>query len=249
MFQNGSRNTQITLRIFEVNRVDLMRHSARTNFSGFDLLLEVLHRDILPEVTVHIHHNGIDTLHCIKNSRKVIIVRNLRCILFTLQPQLLCNKSVTELFPIVLGICNMMCIVISGSATELGSNRAGFQCCQLTFQTVNEHHHFFTQAGGRSRLTVSFGKHRDICPVRCVCFQLCNQFFNQRIVDLFQCFFDRKGNRRIVDILRSQSEVDEFLIVIHPAHLVKFFFQEVFYCFHVVVSHTLDIFNALCIRF
>ena len=226
-----------------------MRHSARTYFSGFDLLLEVLHRDVLPEVTIHIHHDGIDTLHSIKNSREVIIVRNLRCIFFAFQSQFFCNKPIAELFPVILRISHVMRIVVSGSTAKLSGKRTCFQHSQLTFETVNKYHHFFTQTGRRSRLTVSFGKHRNVSPFCRIGFQLCNQLFNQRVINLFQCLFDRKRNRRIVNILRSQSEVDKLFIVIHSAHFVKLFFQEVFYGFHIVVSYTFDIFNALCVCF
>ena len=142
MFQDRRCYTQVTFRIFKVNRIHFMRHGTRSHFSGFNLLLEILHRDVLPEVTIHIDHNRIDTLHTIKNSRKVIIVRNLCSIFFTLQSQFLCNKPITELFPVILRISYMMCIVISGSTTKLSGNRTCLQHSQLTFETVNEYHHF-----------------------------------------------------------------------------------------------------------
>ena len=144
MFQNGSGDPQVSFRIFEVNRVHFVRHCARTDFSGFYLLFEILHRDILPEVPVHIYHYSIDTLHCIKNSREVIIVWNLSRIFFTFQSQFFCNETITELFPVILRICHMMCIVIAGSTAKLSGNRASLQHSQLTFQAVNEYHYFFT---------------------------------------------------------------------------------------------------------
>ena len=143
----------------------------------------------------------------------------------------------------------MMSIVISGSATEFCSDRTCFQHSQLTFQAVNEYHHFLTQTSRRSRLPMSFGKHRDGSPFCCICFQLCNQFLNQRIIDFIQSFLDRKRHRRIVNVLRSQSEVNEFFIVIHSTQLIEFFFQEIFYGFYIMVGYTFDIFNALRICF
>ena len=143
----------------------------------------------------------------------------------------------------------MMSIVITGSPTKFSSDRTCLQHSQLAFQTVNEYHHLFTQASRRSRLSMSFSKHRDVSPLRCISFQLCNQFLNQRIINFIQRFFDRKRHRRIVNILRSQSEVNEFFIVIHSTQLVKFFFQEIFYSFYIMVGYTLDIFNTLRICF
>ena len=122
MFQNCSSYTQVTFRIFKVNRIHLVRHSTGTHFTGFDLLLEIFHGNILPEVTVHIDHHCINAFHCIKDSGKIIIIGDLRSILFAFQSQLFSYEFVTECFPVKLRISNMMCVVISGSTAKLSSN-------------------------------------------------------------------------------------------------------------------------------
>ena len=86
----------------------------------------------------------------------VNIVRNLRCIFFAFQSQFFCNKPIAELFPVILRISHVMRIVVSGSTAKLSGKRTCFQHSQLTFETVNKYHHFFTQTGRRSRLTVSW---------------------------------------------------------------------------------------------
>ena len=178
-----------------------MRHRTGTYFPCFDLLLEIFHRDILPEVAVHINHDGIDTLHGIEDSTQVIIVGNLSGVLFSFQAKLFCNELITESFPVVCRIGYVVCIVVTGCTTKLSSDRTSLQCSQLTVQTIHEHHHFLTQTSRRSRLTVSLCQHRDVRPFFRIRVELSNQLFNQRIVNLFQCFLDRKRNRRIVDIL------------------------------------------------
>ena len=54
-----------------------MRHGTGTYFTRFNLLLEIFHRDVLPEVAVHVNHNGIDAFHRIKNGSQIIIIRDL----------------------------------------------------------------------------------------------------------------------------------------------------------------------------
>ena len=94
-----------------------------------------------------------------------------------------------------------------------------------------------------------FGKHRDVRPLFRVCAELGNQLFYLGIIHLFQRFFYRQRNRGIVNILRSQSEMDKLFIVVHTAQLVKFFFQEIFHSLHVVVSHAFNLLDASGIGF
>src|SRR3712207_1038915 len=72
VLEKSVRQSEVSFGILKVYRIHLMRHSARTYLSGFNFLLEVFHRDILPKVTIHVHHHRIDAFHCIENSRQVI---------------------------------------------------------------------------------------------------------------------------------------------------------------------------------
>lgn len=47
----------------------------------------------------------------------------------------------------------------------------------------------------------------------------------------------------------SQSEVDEFLVLLQSAQLVKLFLQEVFHGLYVVVGHAFDVLDALSVGF
>ena len=226
-----------------------MRHRTRSHLSGFYLLLEIFHRDVLPEITVHIDHHRIDTLHGIEDSRQIVVVRNLRCIFLAFQSQFLCNKLISECFPIIFGISHMVCIIISGCTAEFSSYRASLQSSQLTFQAINKNHNFLSQASWRCRLTVSFGKHRNGFPFSSIRLQLRNQFFNQRIINLLQCFLDRKRDRCIVNILRSQSKMNKLFVLFQSTQLIKLFFQEILYGFHIMVSHTFNILDTLRIGF
>src|SRR5690606_41550137 len=51
MFEQGIGNPQVSLGIFEVDRVNFMRHGRRTNLALGDFLLEIIHRDVGPDVS------------------------------------------------------------------------------------------------------------------------------------------------------------------------------------------------------
>ena len=201
VFENGIRHTQISFRIFKVNRIHLVRHRTGAHLTGFNLLLEVLHRDILPEVAVHINHHRVDALHGIKDGRQIIIVGYLGSILLTLQAKFLGNELVAERFPVILRISHMMSIVITSGTTELCCQRTSFQCCQLPFQAVDKDHHFLSQTGRRSRLSMCLGEHRDSRPLFRISPELCYQFLNLGIVHLLQRLLYGQRNGRVVNIL------------------------------------------------
>ena len=74
MRQDGVCDAEVAFRVLEVDGVDLVRHSARTDFASLDLLTEVLHRDVLPEVAVKVDNDRVDALHGIENGAKAVVV-------------------------------------------------------------------------------------------------------------------------------------------------------------------------------
>ena len=117
------------------------------SLTGFNLLFEVLHRHVLPEVTVQVYQNRIDALHGIENRSQIVVIGNLGRIFLTLQPQLISHKIIAERLPIVTGVGHMMGIVIPRRSAELGCNGARFKHLQLAFQTIGKYPNFFPQTG------------------------------------------------------------------------------------------------------
>ena len=142
----------------------------------------------------------------------------------------------------------MMRVVVACRTTELGCDRAGLQRGELAFQTVDKHHYLLAQTGRRSRLAMCLGQHRYVGPLFGIGAELGYQFLYLRVVHLCQRLFDREGNGGVVDVLRSQSEMDEFLVCIQSAQTVELLFQKVFYGLYVVVGHALYLFDASGIR-
>ena len=113
----------------------------------------------------------------------------------------------------------MMGIVIPRRSAELGCNGARFKHLQLAFQTIDKYHNLFPQTGRRSRLSVCLGQHGHVVPFLGIRAKLGYQFLHLGIVTFLQSFFDGQRNRCIVDILRCQAEMNEFLISLKTSYL------------------------------
>jgi glutathione S-transferase len=50
VLEQGVGQAQVAFGVLEVDRVDLVRHGARTDLAGLELLLEVTQRDIAPDI-------------------------------------------------------------------------------------------------------------------------------------------------------------------------------------------------------
>ena len=163
-----------------------MRHSAGTNLSLLDLLLEVVHGDIHPEVAVKIDDDGIDAAHSIEDSAEIVVVADLCGPLLTLQSEFLTDEAVGESLPVIVGISHMMGIEVARSATELCGDLASLQTVELFGQTIDVDHDFLAQACGRGRLSMRLGEHGHVFPLIGILLQLSDELFHQRIVDIVQ---------------------------------------------------------------
>ena len=142
-----------------------MWHRTGANFTSLDLLLEIIHRDIHPEVAIEVDDDGIDTTHGIEDSTQPVVVGNLSRELLALKAQLLTHEAIAKLTPVVLGICYMVSVEITCCTTKLSSHRRLFQTAQLLFQTIDIYHHLLTQTCGRGWLSMSLGEHGDVLPL------------------------------------------------------------------------------------
>ena len=199
--QYGIGYSEIPLRIFIIDGVHLVRHCRRPHFSRFDFLLEILHRNVLPEVPVEIYHNRVDTAQCIEQSGEIVVIRNLSGPFLPVYPQPLLQKSVPESRPVDIGISKTMSIEITGSSSKLTTHRNRFEQSHLPFQPIAEYPYLFPQTGGRCRLPVSFGKHGNIFPFLGIPVDNSQHIFQHREITIVQSLFQQKRNRRIINIL------------------------------------------------
>ena len=215
-----------------------MRHCRRTHFSRFDFLLEILHRNVLPEVPVEIYHNRVDTTQSIEQSGEIVIIRNLSGPLLPVYPQPLLQKSIHECRPIDIGISKTMSIEITGSSSELTAHRNRFEQSHLPFQPIAKYPYLFPQTGGRCRLPVSFGKHGNIFPFLGIPVDNSQHIFQHWEITIVQSLFQQKRNRRIINILWSQPEMDKLFISLQM-QFVEFLFNKILDSLHIMISNRL----------
>ena len=201
VLQNSIGNAQVTFSILVIYRVYLVWHGTGAYLTCLDLLLEVLHGDVLPEVAVHVYHDGVDTLQVVEKCSQKVIIGNLGGVLLTLQTQLLIYKSGAKFLPVIGWIGYMVCIEVSGCSTELGSHRNGFQSLQLMLQAIGKHFDFLAQTSWRGWLTMCLGQHRYVLPLFGKSFQLVYQLLNLWVIHVCQRFLDGQWNGGVIDIL------------------------------------------------
>ena len=105
---------------------------------------------------------------------------------------------------------------------------------------------FFAEPGGRSRLPVRFGKHGYVFPFLGKFFEFCPQAVHHGVIHVIDGIPERAGHGRVVDILGSQPEMDEFLVVMQVQR-IEFFFDEIFDSLYVVVGDFFNVLDFLCV--
>ena len=253
--QDGVGHSQVALRVLVVYGVHLVGHGARAHLALLDLLLEVVHGDVHPEVAVQVDDDGVDAAHGVEHGGQVVVVRDLRGVLLALQPQLLLYEAVGKVAPVILRIGHMVGVQVARGTAELGRQRRVLQRAQLLLQAVDVDHHLLAQTGGRGGLSVGLGQHGYVLPLLGIVVQLLNELFQQRVVHLLQRLLHREGHAGVVDVLRRQAEVYELLVLgkgLRPARSlclgvepVEHLLDEVLHRLHVVVGHALYVLHPL----
>ena len=140
-----------------------------------------------------------------------------------------------------------MSVQVTCCTTKLTAARNCLQLLQLLFKTVSKHLYFLTQACGRCGLTVSLCKHSNILPFLSEIIKLVNHILQQGDVNYLCSILNHQGERSVVDVLRSKTEVHKLLILIQTTDSVKFLFDEVFNCLNVVICNAFNILYTLSI--
>ena len=244
MLEYGVGNAQVAFGVLVVDGVDLVGHGARSHFAFLDFLLEVLHHYVHPKVAAQVDEYDVDALDGVEDGRQVVVVRNLRGERFAAQPEVLGHEAVAEVGPVNLWEGHVVGVEVARGASELGRHGQGFQGVELALQAADEHHYLLAQASGRGRLPVGLGQHRDVFPLVGIAAQAVYHLLHFGAVDVGKGLAQRQGHRRVVDVLRRQSEVNE-LLVCRQAQAVELLLQEVFDGLDVVVGHRFDVFDAL----
>ena len=89
------------------------------------------------------------------------------------------------------------------------------------------------------------GQHGHVLPFVSIGFQLTDELFHCRHIHLVERFLHGERYARVVDILRSEAEVDKFLVRLQSTDLVELLFDEILHRLHVVVRGFLNVLHAL----
>src|SRR5690606_24358764 len=120
-----------------------MRHCRRSDFTFLNLLAEVIHGDVLPDITTEIQQDRIDTFHAVEKGGEVVVMFDLCCRETAREPKMTA-ELVGETIPVDRRVSNMVGVEISGSSPEFCGVWNCFQVMQLTFETRCKNHNLLS---------------------------------------------------------------------------------------------------------
>lgn len=98
--------------VFEVNRVNFMRHGGRTNLTSNGFLFEVVKGDITPDVTVKVDQNGVEARNAIKQFSNVVVRFDLGGVQVPLNTQR-GDELFAELMPVNFRVSGDMGVIVT----------------------------------------------------------------------------------------------------------------------------------------
>ena len=225
-----------------------MRHGRGTCLAFFYLLFEILHRDVCPDIPVKVDKYGVYSLKVVEQGGKIVVMFNLGSCLLPLETECLFKESVGKCNPVNIGICGFMCVEISCSSTEFSFKPERLQKGNLRSKPFSKNIEFFAYCCRGGRLAVRMGHHGYPFPLLCPLINNIEHLFKEGQVDLCKGISCGHRESRIVNILGGKSEMNKFRILME-FHGPEFFFQEVFYCFYIMVGFLLQFFYPVHIGF
>ena len=102
--KEGVSHAEVAFGVFEVNRVDLMRHCGRTDFAFFELLLEVVQGDVAPDIAVQVDQDRVGTSNGIEEFSHVVMRFDLNRVRIECQVQTVFHDIACESRPVFVRI-------------------------------------------------------------------------------------------------------------------------------------------------
>eukprot|EP00754_Rhynchopus_humris_P038012 Rhum_TRINITY_DN20712_c0_g1::Rhum_TRINITY_DN20712_c0_g1_i1::g.171949::m.171949 len=213
VLEDGVGHAQVALGVLKVDGVDLVRHGAAADLARDDLLLEVLVRDVRPDVAGKVDQDRVDALDAVEDGTHVVVVLNLRRVLLPLQTQRVLAEVVRELLPVHVREGCEVRVHVARRSTELARLRHRLQQGQLPLDALDEHLHLLRHVRGRRGLAVGARQHGEVPLVKRLA-QLRKELLDGRVVLLLQGVLDQQRNGGVVDVLRREGKVDPLLVVL-----------------------------------
>ncbi len=170
-----------------------------------------MHRNVRPHIAVQVEQDVVQALQTVESGGQIVVMLDLRSVATALQAQAL-HEMVGKLHPVHLGIGHVVGVEVARRAAEFGRIRDLIQQLELPLQPFHKHHKFLPDPRRRSGLAVRVGQHRYVTPLDTHAFQHKKHLPEQRLHLPLERVFERERDGGVVDVLRSQAEVDEFQV-------------------------------------
>jgi hypothetical protein len=160
--QHGVGQAQVAFRVFEVDRVDLVRHGRRTDFAGFELLLEVAQRDVAPDVAVQVQQDGVGAREGVEQFGHVVVRFDLDGVRVEHQAQALLDHGLREGRPVERWVGRQVGVVVADGAVHLAEDFHLLDALDGALQAGHHVGHFLAQRGRAGGLAVGARQHRQV---------------------------------------------------------------------------------------
>ena len=244
MRQDGICQPQIPLGVLEVDGVNLVWHGRRTHLSGHDLLLQITHGHVEPDVAIQVEQNLIPPLQRVEQLRHAVVALDLRGERVLREAERL-NNALGECHPVDLWRGGVVRIIVADGSIHLRGEDDGVNLPGLTAQAMDKDCQFFPERRRACRLPVGMGEHGQGDR------RLGER--SERIRELV-AFFPEDGEpvselkrvRHVVDVLGGAGEVHE-LTQRRGAVFRQLLADEILHGFHVVARGRFNLLNALSV--
>ncbi|CAM2144420.1 Glutathione s-transferase protein [Paraburkholderia tropica] len=242
--QRGVRETEVAFRVFEVDRIDLVRHRRRTDFAGLQLLLEVAERDVAPHVAVEVEQDRVRARDGVEQFGHVVVRLDLDRVRVEREFQALFDDVLRERFPVEFRIRREVRVEVADRAVHLAEQFDLLDARDCARETGGDVGDFLAERRRARGLTVRAREHRLVG----LCVRERHEALMHRAQRRQDHVLTRAGEhqavRRVVDVFRGAGEVDELAGALQFRLTLHRFLEPVLDRLHVVVRHALDVLDA-----
>ncbi len=241
-------DAQVAFGVFEVDRVDLVRHGRGADFTRNGLLFEVAEGDIGPDIAIKVDQNGIEARDCIEQLGDVVVRLDLGGVRVELQAQGLLDELLGVGFPVDCRIGGQVGVVVADRTIDLAQQRNALDLGNLALQTVNHVGQLLAEGGRGGRLTVGAREHGHVGVLLGERADGVGYLAHQRQDDLIAAAAQHQRVGQVVDVLGGAGKVDELADLLEFVQLFGLLLEQVLNGLDVVIGGALDFLDALCVR-
>ena len=237
-------DAQVAFGVFEVDRVDLVRHGRGADFTRNGLLFEVAEGDIGPDIAIKVDQNGIEARDGIEQLGDVVVRLDLGGVRVELQAQGLLDELLGVGLPVQFGVGGQVGVVVANGTVDLAQQFHGGELVALALQAGDHIGHFLAHGGGGGGLAMGARQHGLVGLGVGLAADGADHLVHLRQQD-FPGFFQHQGVGQVIDVLTGAGEVNKLAHAGQLFVLGHLFLDEVFHRFHIVIGGGFDFLDAL----